>query len=55
MDWFNIIKTNYEKGLYTTDQLDVFVDRGKITQAQKEQISGDIKHDKRKEDEHVQN
>ena len=38
MDWFNIIKTNYEKGLYTKEQLDVFVERKKITKKEQKKI-----------------
>lgn len=41
MDWFKIIKTNYDAGYYTKDQVRSFVDKGKITPEQYQQITGE--------------
>lgn len=41
MDWFQTVKNFYDSGLYTKDQVKVFVVKGKITPEQYEQITGD--------------
>jgi uncharacterized XkdX family phage protein len=41
MDWFNVVKDYYNLGFYTKDQVKVFVQKGKITPAQYEEITGD--------------
>jgi uncharacterized XkdX family phage protein len=40
MDWYTIIKTYYDAGYYTVDQVKVFVQKGKITAAQFQEITG---------------
>ena len=38
LDFYTIAKDNYLAGLYTEEQLDVFVEKGKITKKQKKEI-----------------
>jgi uncharacterized XkdX family phage protein len=40
MDWFKIIKTNYDAGNYTVENVRVFVTKGKITPEQFTEITG---------------
>lgn len=42
MDWFETIKRYFDAGLYTKEQVAVFVVKGKITAEQYEQITGDV-------------
>ena len=42
MDWFKMISKYYAQGLYTKDQVKIFVVAGKITAAQYETIAGDV-------------
>lgn len=41
MDWFETVKNFYDSGLYTKEQVAVFVVKGKITHVQYEQITGE--------------
>lgn len=41
MDWYALIKRYYSAGLYTADQVQVFVSAKKITAAQANEIVGD--------------
>jgi uncharacterized XkdX family phage protein len=41
MDWFTIVKRHYDAGRYTPEQVAVFVEAGKITPEQYEQITGE--------------
>lgn len=34
MDWFNLIRDYYDKGLWTAEQVKVCVEKGKITDEQ---------------------
>lgn len=40
MNWFNIVKTNYDAGYYTEEQVKVFVVKNKITDTQFKEITG---------------
>jgi uncharacterized XkdX family phage protein len=40
MDWFKVIFGYYNSGYYKTDQVKVFVLKGKITADQYQQITG---------------
>lgn len=42
MDWFATIKRHYDAGRYTNAQVTVFVVGNKITDAQYEQITGQV-------------
>lgn len=42
MDWVNTVKTYYDGGFYTKEQVAIFVQKGKITPAQYEEITGDV-------------
>ncbi|MCY9594133.1 XkdX family protein, partial [Paenibacillus chitinolyticus] len=39
MDWFKTVKTYYDAGYYTNDNVKVFVIKNKITVAQYKQIT----------------
>jgi uncharacterized XkdX family phage protein len=41
MDWYGIVKRNYDAGFYTKGQVKVFVEKEKITPEQYEQITGE--------------
>lgn len=41
MNWFEKIKRYYDKGLYTIDQVKVFVQVGKITEEEFRMITGE--------------
>ena len=41
MNWFEKIKRYYDKGLYTIDQVKVFVQGGKITEEEFKMITGE--------------
>ena len=41
MDWFAIAKYYYGRGIYTKEQVAVFVEKGKITAEQYEEIVGE--------------
>lgn len=41
MDWFGIAKRYYEQGRYTKENVKLFVQTGKITPAQYEEITGE--------------
>lgn len=41
MNWFEKIKRYYDKGLYTNEQVKVFVVGGKITEEQYKEITGE--------------
>jgi uncharacterized XkdX family phage protein len=41
MDWYGIVKRYYDAGFYTKDQVKVFVQNGKITPQQYEEITGE--------------
>lgn len=41
MDWYKTVKNFYDSGLYTKDQVAVFVAKGKITPEQYEEITGE--------------
>lgn len=41
MDWYTIVKRHYDAGRYTKDDVKVFVQAGKITPEQYEQITGE--------------
>ena len=38
MDWFKIVKDNFVKGIYTAEQVEAFVEKGKITKKQAKEI-----------------
>lgn len=40
LDWFNIVKRHYDANRYNEDDVAVFVQAGKITPEQYEQITG---------------
>ncbi|MFK7695919.1 XkdX family protein [Paenibacillus sp. HJGM_3] len=42
MDWYNTVKEYYDLGFYTKAQVAVFVQKGKITPAQYQEITGDV-------------
>lgn len=42
MDWFNKIKKFYDKGLWDKAQVAKAVEKGKITAAQYQEITGDV-------------
>lgn len=41
MNWFGIVKRHYEAGRYTKEQVKVFVQAGKITEAEYQDIVGE--------------
>jgi uncharacterized XkdX family phage protein len=41
LDYYTLVKRYYEKGYYTKDDVKVFVQAGKITPQQYEEITGD--------------
>jgi uncharacterized XkdX family phage protein len=41
VNWFDTVKNYYDSGLYTKEQVAVFVAKGKITLEQYEQITGE--------------
>ena len=41
INWFEKVKRYYDKGLYTNEQVKIFVQGGKITEAQYEEITGE--------------
>ena len=41
MDWFAVVKYYYNVGYYTKEQVAVFVQKGKITPQQYEEIVGE--------------
>lgn len=41
MDWFTLVKRYYDNGRYTNDNVAVFVQAGKITSVQYEEIIGE--------------
>lgn len=41
MDWYNIIKRYYDKGIYTKEDVGMFVQYEKITATQYEEIIGE--------------
>lgn len=41
MNWFEKVKRYYDKGMYTNDQVKVFVLSGKITELQYKEITGE--------------
>lgn len=41
MNWFEKVKRYYDKGLYTKDQVKVFVKGGKISQEEYKEITGE--------------
>lgn len=41
MDWYTIIKRYYDSGYYTKANVRTFVEAGKITPAQYQQITGE--------------
>lgn len=41
MEWFALVKRYYQAGWYTVEQVQVFVDAGKITAEQAEEIVGE--------------
>lgn len=41
MDWYNVVKDYYLSGYYTKEQVKIFVQKGKITPAQYEEIVGE--------------
>lgn len=40
MNWYTLIKSYYERGLYTAENLAVFVRAGMITEAEAQEITG---------------
>ena len=40
MDWFRIVRDFFEQGIYTADQVNVFVVQGKISAEQAKEIIG---------------
>jgi uncharacterized XkdX family phage protein len=40
MDWYKLVKDNYDAGFYTTDNVKVFVVKNKITVVQYKLITG---------------
>lgn len=40
MDWYKTVKTYYDAGYYTPEQVGVFVEKAKITAAQYKEITG---------------
>ena len=42
MNWFQTVKNYYDSGLYTKEQVAVFVAKGKITPEQYQTIIGEI-------------
>jgi len=40
LDWHAVVKRHYDAGRYTAEQVAVFVQAGKITPEQYEQITG---------------
>lgn len=40
LDYYSLVKRYYERGYYTTDDVKVFVQAGKITDQQYEEITG---------------
>jgi uncharacterized XkdX family phage protein len=42
MDYFKLVNDYYSKNYYTKDQVKVFVQREKITEAQYEVITGEV-------------
>ena len=42
MDWYTVVKDYYDSGYYTKAQVAVFVQKGKITPAQYQTITGDV-------------
>lgn len=40
MDWYKVVKTYYDAGYYTPEQVAVFVEKGKITAEQYKEITG---------------
>lgn len=41
MDWVSVAKYYYDRGMYTKEQVAVFVEKGKITAEQYEEIVGE--------------
>jgi uncharacterized XkdX family phage protein len=41
MDWYNVVKGYYDDGYYTKDNVKMFVEKGKITETEYEQITGE--------------
>jgi uncharacterized XkdX family phage protein len=41
MDWYSVVKGYYDDGYYTKDNVKVFVEKGKITETEYEQITGE--------------
>ena len=41
MDWFKTVKDYYDSGFYTKEQVAVFVQKGKLTPEQYEEIVGE--------------
>jgi uncharacterized XkdX family phage protein len=42
MDWFKTVNEYYISGFYTKAQVAVFVQKGKLTPAQYEEITGEV-------------
>ncbi|MCR4436148.1 MAG: XkdX family protein [Clostridiales bacterium] len=40
MDWYSVVNDYYKTGYYTIDQVKVFVQKGKITAVQFQEITG---------------
>lgn len=41
MNWFTIVKSNYDAGYYTEEQVKVFVVKNKINEEQYNEITGE--------------
>jgi uncharacterized XkdX family phage protein len=41
LDWYAVIKRYYERGYYTNDDVKIFVQVGKITPEQYQEITGE--------------
>lgn len=41
MNWFDTVKSYYDRGLYSKEQVAVFVTKGKITPEQYQEITGE--------------
>jgi len=42
MDWVSFAKYYFDRGIYTKDDVAVFVQKGKITPQQYEEITGEV-------------
>jgi uncharacterized XkdX family phage protein len=41
LDWYTVVKRYYERGYYTNNEVKLFVQAGKITPEQYEEITGE--------------